>query len=126
MARILLIEDEDILRRGLAKLLIQEGHLVLEAEDGMAGLALAQRELPDLVITDVLMPHKDGLEVIVELQRLIPGVRILSMSGGGTVPAPIYLRTARNMGSGYGLIKPFSVDEFQTAVRSLLSAPRAA
>jgi CheY-like chemotaxis protein len=85
MARILLIDDDEPVRTTLRLTLEHFGHTVIEARDGTEGLALFQHANADLVITDIVMPEKDGLEVLRELRRMHPSVKIIAISGpGGT------------------------------------------
>ena len=83
MATILVIDDEDVDRMLVAEILRAEGHEVLEAVDGDEGSASANRTAPHLLITDIMMPGKDGLEVIKEIKKNYPGMKIIAVSGGG-------------------------------------------
>jgi CheY-like chemotaxis protein len=81
VARILLVEDDEAVRDILKKALVSSGHEVEEAENGNVALAAYRRQPCDLVITDLVMPEKDGLETILELRRMNPAVKIVAMSG---------------------------------------------
>ena len=83
MARILLIDDDDSVRRALRLTLTEFGHTVIEARDGQEGLKLFPQANADLVITDIVMPEKDGIEVLIELRKKQPPVNIIAISGGG-------------------------------------------
>ncbi|MEO5957891.1 MAG: response regulator [Opitutaceae bacterium] len=85
MARILLIDDDDDVRTVLRLTLIHFGHTVIEARNGREGLELFAEARPELVITDIVMPEKEGLEVIIELRAHRPPVKIIAISGGGRV-----------------------------------------
>lgn len=83
MARLLLIEDDEGVRTVLRRMLEQAGHTVIEAHNGKEGLGLFQRASADLVITDIVMPEKEGLEVVKALRDTHPPVKIIAISGAG-------------------------------------------
>lgn len=120
MANILVIDDDPHLRAMLRRTLEHAGHVVHEAEDGEEGLAMAQAEPPDLVVTDIFMPRKEGLETIMDLRRTNRGVPVIAMSGGGARGAIEHLETADKMGAACTLTKPFSREEVLAAVASVL------
>ena len=120
MKRILLVDDDDLSRGAVHKMLERSGYTVHSTATGQEALAHFRREAPDLVITDLIMPEVDGLEVIQELRRNDPGVRILAISGGGRVDAEEYLSVARKFGASQVLSKPFTGQELKTAVESAL------
>ncbi len=84
-ARILIVDDEDKVRKYLSRLLGKRGFAVLSAEDGPSALALLQEEDPDLIILDVLMPGASGLEILPEIKRLRPHVEVLMLTGNASV-----------------------------------------
>ena len=93
------------------------GHVVVAAGDGNAGITSFRSRKFDLVITDILMPKKDGVETIIELRRIDPTVRIIAISGGGhLVPAQNCILIARSLGVHTALEKPFSVDTLQACI----------
>ena len=120
MPHILLIEDDDLLRGMLKDQLEELGHTVTEANDGKEGLAQQTRTPADLVLTDLIMPEKEGIETIMELRKKWPGVKIIAMSGGGRVTAANYLDIARRVGAGAVLNKPFSGGELEMAISNLI------
>jgi DNA-binding response OmpR family regulator len=121
MSRILLIDDDDSLRAMLRDSLVHYGFTVTEARDGREGLDLLDRGGIDLVITDIVMPVKEGLEVLMELRRRQPPVKIIAISGGGRSSAMDLLQTAALMGASKVIHKPFSHDELIIAICELLS-----
>jgi two-component system, chemotaxis family, chemotaxis protein CheY len=125
MAHILLIEDDDALRTVLCLSLTNMGHQVVEARNGKEALRLFRSEPPDFVITDLIMPEKEGLETIGELRRLQPKVKIIAMSGAGRGGPLDYLKVARQMGAARTLAKPFSVDALAAAIAELNGSPPA-
>src|SRR4051812_35399567 len=120
MARILLVDDDDLLRNALRLTLGKMGHHVHEARNGNEALRLFAAEPPDLVLTDIIMPEKEGLETILELKRLHPTVKIIAMSGGGRATDIDYLKIARQMGVARTLHKPFSSDAMATAIAEVI------
>jgi CheY-like chemotaxis protein len=128
VARILVIDDDGRMRSWLRPALEGAGHSVAEAPDGAAGLAAYRREPADLVLCDLFMPGKDGLEAIRELRRLDPGARVVAMSGGGPfgVEGAELLAVARRLGAARVLLKPFGVDAVCAAVADALTHPGAA
>jgi len=99
MACILVIDDEPIVRTVIRKYLEIEGHEVVEAPDGEVGLELFRAKPTDLVITDILMPNKEGIETIREFRRDFPELKIIAMSGGGRVDSNAYLNLAKKFGA---------------------------
>jgi len=121
MALILIIEDEADVRRLYKRILEQAGYRVVEAPDGGAVTTAYRQHHPDLVITDIIMPDKEGIETIMELRRDFPKVKIIAMSGGGEAMAPAAcLQLAKRLGAVTTLAKPFSQYELLDAVRTVL------
>jgi len=121
LARILVIEDEENIRELCKRLLTREGHEVVEAPNGEIGLALYRENPADLIVTDLFMPEKDGIETIMELRRDFPNVKILAISGGTKALSGVtFLRAARHLGAIEALTKPFSKEDFIAAVKKTL------
>jgi DNA-binding response OmpR family regulator len=120
MSRILLIDDDDAVRTMLRLTLVEFGHTVIEAHNGIKGLARFPADGVDLVITDIVMPGKEGIEVIMELRLLHPQLKILAISGGGRVGSKDYLSIATFLGAAKVLAKPFSAQELLAAISELL------
>lgn len=123
MARILVIDDDPSIRFLLRELLEDAGHEVKEAPDGRAGLKSYRQNPPDLVMTDILMPEKDGVELIMELTEMSDHkVRIVAMSGGGRgLDAAFNLRMAQDFGASRVLVKPFTRKQAIDAVNEVLA-----
>ena len=121
MGKILLVEDDDEFREMLGRVLRREEHIVTTAANGNEAMRLLQDNAFDLVITDLLMPEKEGIETIMALRRKIPALKIIAMSGGGLVDPEDYLVLARKLGATQTLAKPFSGKELAAAVASVLS-----
>jgi DNA-binding response OmpR family regulator len=124
VARILLIDDDAGVLTSYQIVLTEAGHEVVLAEDGRAGLKLAKHNEFDLIISDLLMPEMDGLEMIRELRKERPTAKILAVSGGGNVKPGFYLKLADKFGADLTLQKPLSKSELLQAVSTLLSQPR--
>ena len=120
MARILVIDDEEMVRDMLSRALTKEGHNVVTAGDGEAGLEAFQAMDADVVVTDLIMPRQEGLETIRALHRIDPDVRVLAISGGGMRGDSLYLEFARKLGAHSVLSKPFTPDEAVDSIRALL------
>lgn len=120
MANILIIDDEDIVRRSIRKILENEGHTVSEATSGKDGLDAVSNHPPDLLITDIFMPEKDGLEVIQELNAQNQNLKILAISGGGTTGAFDFLPQAKAFGAHAILHKPFLREELLKAIETAM------
>jgi len=105
---ILIVDDEPGIRELLTMILEAAGHSVVVAEDGMEAPKVMASRAIDVVITDLLMPERDGLEFITEIRAKYPKVKIVAMSGGGHIARDSYLRIARNFGAHHLLEKPFS------------------
>lgn len=117
--RVLLIDDNADLTSMLSLCLQADGVEVSVAADGEAGLAMLKDHPVDLVVTDLFMPDKDGIETIVELKKRYPDVKIVVMSGFTSVGGTDYLGVARELGAATTLKKPFDPAELSRVVREL-------
>lgn len=120
MACILVIDDSDIARALVRRMLERERHRVIEAADGDVGIESFRRELPDLVITDLIMPNREGIETIREIRRMRPDAKIIAMSGSVKLIGGIYLDAAKKLGADEVLVKPFSRALLASTVHRLL------
>ena len=120
MARILIIDDESQIRSMLRLMLERVGYEVLEAADGMEGIRQYRDNPADLIITDLIMPNKDGIGMIIELKKEFPSVKIIAMSGGGVNRPEGYLDGAKKLGATRTLTKPIDRDEMLNAVKETL------
>jgi CheY-like chemotaxis protein len=121
MKNILVIEDNENMLRMMNDLLSRSGYNVLTAVDGVAGIKAYRREKPDLVITDIIMPDKEGLEVIMELTNEKPRPKLIAMSGGGMLDARTYLNLAEKLGADATLEKPFRPADLLSLVEKFLA-----
>ena len=120
MKRILVVDDEEQIRTMLTQMLQEEGFEVQTAENGEEGMTLVGKYAFDLVITDMIMPVKDGLKFIMELVRDYPDQRILAISGGGAIKAERYLTMAGYLGDIATLEKPFKREVLLSLVHQQL------
>lgn len=127
MRTILLVDDDKMFRSSVRRLL-RRSYAIHEASDGDEALDFLSRHSVDAVITDVLMPVKDGLELIREIRERWPKLRIIATSGGGYCHAGMYLDLSLKMGARCAIKKPFANDELQAALELVmdgLAAPAA-
>ncbi len=106
----------------LRRMLHQAGHQVSEAGNGAEGIDSYERDPPDLIITDILMPEKDGIETIITLHRADPDLPNNAISGGGRSGGMDFLCSAEKLGARHTLAKPFRGDQLLNAVSESLSA----
>jgi DNA-binding response OmpR family regulator len=117
--RILVVDDNEDLRSTIMALLQADGFDVSVAADGEAALASHRARPADVVVTDLFMPDKDGIETIIELKKLYPLVKIVAMSGWTSTQGSDYLQVAREIGAAVTLQKPFDPAELSRVVRDL-------
>lgn len=120
-AKILLIDDEENVRKRISAELTSLGHQVVEAKNGCDAVAGWEKFAPDLVLTDLLMPEKDGLELIMELRRRTSGMRCIAMCEDGLMSAKKMLTIAKLLGAKGGLVKPFSLEQLARAIDMVLN-----
>jgi len=119
-ACILIIDDEVQIRELLGQMLAREDYDVVYASDGKEGMKACREQSIDLIITDIIMPEKDGIEMILELRHDFPGLKVIAISGGGRLGPDGYLEMARKLGAHRTFFKPFNRKEILDAVRELL------
>jgi DNA-binding response OmpR family regulator len=118
---VLVVDDDEVICLAVGDTLRKLGCVVFTAANGNEGLALFQRENPDLVITDLMMPEKEGLETIQEMRAFNPHVKIIAMSGGGSTQDMSFLRYSEKMGASCTMAKPIAPGQLIDTVRGLLS-----
>jgi CheY-like chemotaxis protein len=116
MTKILLVDDEERVRSLLKEVLEGEGYEIQEASSGKEALQSYARLPPDLILTDIVMPDTEGIEMIIKIRKSDPNVKIIAMSGGD------YLEMARKLGADRTLTKPFSNQTLLDAVKATLEA----
>jgi CheY-like chemotaxis protein len=120
MQNILIIDDEPQIRSMLRLVLERAGYGVTEAPDGVEGIRRYREKPADLILTDLIMPNKDGIGMIIELKKEFPDVKIIAMSGGGLNKPDGYLQGAKKLGAAFTLSKPIDRQELLKSVRHLL------
>lgn len=105
----------------LRQMLEFEGYTVVDACDGSKAIELYRTIRPDLVITDLIMPDKEGIEMIVELRKNFPGLKVIAISGGGRTKPESYLNVASVLGAQRTFAKPFRRSEMLAAIKELLN-----
>ena len=124
MKRILVIDDEEQVRSMLRMTLEDAGYEVVDAPDGDIGIRLFREKPADIIITDILMPEKEGIEMILELRKDFPGVKIIAISGGGRFRSPnTFLTMAEHFGAARTFSKPIRQRELLSAVQELIEGP---
>ena len=122
MSHVLVIDDDEFFREILLQMLLQDGHKVTLSNDGAKALAMLGRVRPDLILTDILMPHMDGVELIMALSEKGHSVPVIAMSGGRRSITPAFnLDSARLLGVKVTLTKPFSHADLRSALLQALA-----
>jgi DNA-binding response OmpR family regulator len=122
MKRILLIDDDEHFREMFAELLKRNDYLVIETNDGRYAKNLYLEHSPDIVITDIIMPDKEGIETILELRKMNKSMKIIAISGGGRTNAVDNLRSAKLLGANLVFEKPFENKEILAGIEKLLNS----
>jgi YesN/AraC family two-component response regulator len=121
MKKILIIDDEASFLKMLKKLFEKNGYEVIGARDGNQGIKLFKEHSPDIIITDLIMPGKEGLETIREIKALNASIKIIAMSGGGVGNPEMYLEIAKKFGAQHSFRKPINNETLLLTVKKLLS-----
>lgn len=121
LAKVLVIDDEPTIRTEIREVLERRGYEVSEAENGRMGLQAVETLSPDIVITDILMPEMDGIELVQILQRRDVPPKTIVMSSGGADGYLDYLDYAKKFGACTVIAKPMDLRELLGAVESLLA-----
>jgi len=120
MAHILIIDDDVKFLKMFRQMLERDGHKVMAAPNGEIGAKLFREKPTDLIITDIFMPEKDGIETIIGLKQEFIGVKIIAISGGGRKGNFHYLETAEALGADRSFTKPFERQEMLDAIQELV------
>jgi len=121
MSKILIVDDDQQIRDMLRITLEREDYEVVEAGDGFEAVAAYKTHVVDLVITDIVMPDKEGIELIMELKAMDPKISIIAISGGGRINPEDYLKWARRFGVDHTFSKPVDRQKLLAAVAELLT-----
>jgi DNA-binding NtrC family response regulator len=124
--RVLVVDDDELVRRVLRRVLELDGHTIEEANDGQAAVIMFELSPADLVILDMIMPRKEGIETLKALRRISPGGPVIAISGGGGGDPTPYLDAAQQLGASAVMQKPLDFNRLLRTVDSLLAAGGAA
>jgi len=124
MAHILIIDDDVQIREMLRKMFEKEGFGVTDAPNGKEGLKLQNKNPAEVIITDIIMPEKEGLETIREIKSDFPETKVIAISGGGFIGPDSYLSVAQMMGATLTFRKPIKTKELLKAVNGLIKDER--
>jgi YesN/AraC family two-component response regulator len=119
MNRILVVDDNLMIRKIIRNIFRNENYKIEEAENGLEGLDMIRKNSYDLVITDILMPKMEGLELIMHIKRDFPKIKIIAISGG----KPYYLYMAKKLGTEKVFTKPLNLFELLNAVKKIIQFP---
>lgn len=122
MARILVVEDDDLVRSMIMRALERTKHEIKEARNGREALLRSLEFNPSVILMDIMMPEMDGFELIPLLRRQNPSIKIVACSGGGKITTSDVLKTARILGANRVLPKPFSISELFEIIDSVAGA----
>ena len=122
MGKILIIDDEPYILLMLKKMIEKIGYEVELASNGREGMDIFRKNGVDMVITDIIMPDKEGLEIILEMKQAQPELKIIAISGGGRISPESYLECAMHFGASRVFQKPFKQKELVSAVKILMAS----
>lgn len=125
MTRVLVIEDDELARESVTLMLEEHGYEVAMAGDGDVGLQMFDAEPYDLVVTDLVMPAVNGMDVLTKIKQEHPETRVIVISGGGRLTPVSYLDVAKKLGADDVLSKPFTATELATSAAVVLNSPAA-
>jgi len=120
MNKIIIIEDDYAIRESLQEILSIKGYEVLAVESALDLQEKLNSFKPDLIITDIIMPDKDGIEVIIEMKKDHCDIRLIAISGGGRIDSESYLNTAKYLGADATLKKPFTHEQLLEIIKNIL------
>ncbi len=126
LKNILLVDDEESIRRMVRAVLGEEKYAFTEASNGVEALEIMETQAFDLILTDVIMPDCDGIELVMSVRKKLPDIKVIVMSGGGRVRADHYLNLAEKLGAARVFEKPFNTAELRETVRELLEETNSA
>ncbi|HVZ68899.1 MAG TPA: response regulator [Rhizomicrobium sp.] len=119
---ICVIDDDDLMRQTIGRILREAGYDVIDTKDGDAGITAIERASPKLLITDIIMPNREGIETIREVKRRFPAIPIVAISGGGRLGPDGFLELALKLGADDCLAKPFRPADLLDKVAFFLNA----
>ncbi len=117
--KILIVDDDENMLSMLHDFLLDKGYEVMQSVDGVEAQSLFDEFMPDIVLTDIVMPGVDGIELLLNLRKINPELSVIAMSGGNTGHADTYLKMADNLGANIILNKPFKLSELLEHIQKL-------
>ncbi len=123
MHKILVIDDDDQVRTYFKVLLEDNGYSVDTAENGLIGINCLKQEKYEVVILDLLMPEKEGMETLMEMKKSMPEIKVITVSGGGKIGPESYLSATKILGAEYAFPKPVNQQELLDAVDQIIKEP---
>lgn len=121
MAKILIIDDEKIIRDKVGMILKEDGHEVFTAKDGIEGINIIKNDIIELVIMDVIMPKKGGIETLMELQNITKNMKIIIITGKVSQESDAFVNLVKNFGASVVINKPFKREILLDAIHKLLN-----
>ena len=119
--KVLIVDDDFEILELIKSILTKEGYSTFTASDGKIGREMFENIKPDLLITDIVLPGKEGLDIILELGRIYPDFKVIAISGGDRIESSYYLELAQVLGAQATLEKPFVPHELISLVHEILS-----
>ena len=119
MKKIIIIEDDIVIRENLSEILQLNNFEVLATDNALEIQNIVEEFKPDILITDIIMPDKDGIEIIIEIKKKYPEIALIAISGGGRIDSESYLSTAKYLGANATLKKPFTHNQLLKIINSL-------
>ncbi len=119
MNRIVIVEDDIVIRESLKEILEMNNYEVMAIDSCLDLMKKVNEFKPDVLITDIIMPDKDGIEIIIEAKKVLPNIILIAISGGGRIDSESYLNTAKYLGADATLKKPFSHKELLDCIANL-------
>lgn len=120
MGKIMVVDDDIGIKKLLENAFLKVGYEVSAFTSGKDAINKFKNDPHDVLITDIIMPEKDGIETIIEIKKIEPNIKIIAISGGGRIKADDYLNIVKKLGVDYTFSKPFSIKEILEAVNNLL------
>lgn len=119
MNKIVIVEDDIVIRESLKEILEMNNYEVMAIDSCLDLMKKVSEFKPDILITDIIMPDKDGIEIIIETKKVLPGIILIAISGGGRIDSESYLNTAKYLGADATLKKPFTHKELLDCIANL-------
>lgn len=117
--KIIIIEDDIVIRESLKEILEINKYEVITIDSGINLMKIINEFHPDVLITDIIMPDKDGIEIIIEAKKTYPDIVLIAISGGGRIDSESYLNTAKYLGADATLKKPFTHGQLLDLIKNL-------